>query len=1015
MGDTLATFVHEFGAPELLTFDGAAVQVGSKTRFMEVIRKSGIRYHVSGPRRLNENPTEAAIREVKKRWYRIMQKHNVPQRLWDYGITWVCETMNVTVSSSRYANGRTPLEIITGITPDITEYLDFGFYDWVTFKTGGGVHPPELGRWLGVSHRVGSLMSYWILPRSGIPISCDTVQRLTISEQSTHEWKERMTAFTQQVEPKMTARSAIIPRPTIPASTQYLIDINQEDHNFMDEYSRVIDNDDIQHEDHTPLDEYCDLDPYLGMEIGLPRGPDDALVFAQVKKRAVDVEGKPIGRAHTNPLVDSRAYEVEFITGEREILSANTIAECLLAQVDEEGHRQLFLAEISDHRTGPDAIPKSQGTFTTQHGSVRKKRTTRGWQLYVLWKDGSGDWIELKDLKDSYPVQLADYAESQGLSEEPAFAWWVPHVLRKRKRIISKLKTKYWQRTHKYGIEIPKNMDDVKRIDEKNGNTLWMDSVKLEMKNVRVAFELFEGDTNMLKGYQEISGHLVFDVKLGENFRHKARFCADGHKTEPPAAVTYSMVVSRDSVRIVLTLAALNGLQVLGADIQNAFLTAPNLEKCYLKAGPEFGDDKGRTYLVIRALYGLKSASAAFRAHMAKKLDDLGFRSSVADPDVWMRAATKPDGEEYYEYTMMYVDDILVVSLDAMAIMKELQRSVKFKNDKIEPPTNYLGARLAYKQLNEVECWTITSVDYIKAAVANVEESLKSKRYRLPSKATTPMVNSFIPELDGSPELEAADIQFFQELIGMLRWATEIGRVDVLFETSLLSQYQAAPREGHLEQALHIFSYLKHRPKLTLYFDPTIPNIDYGQFQTTRADFAEHYRDAEESLPHRMPKPRGRAVSVTAFVDASHAANKKTRRSHTGFIVFINRAPVMWYSKRQNTVESSTFSSEFIALKVCTEAIEHLRFKLRMFGVPLPKGEPCHVFCDNESVVKNTTKVESTLNKKHNSIAYHYVRWAVAAGMITISWIQTGENLADVFTKRLGETVRNYLFGNWTY
>lgn len=564
-------------------------------------------------------------------------------------------------------------------------------------------------------------------------------------------------------------------------------------------------------------------------------------------------------------------------------------------------------------------------------------------------------------------------------------------------------------------MEVPKSVEEAKRIDQKNGNTLWMDAVRLEMRNVRIAFEEYDGDVNKLIGYQEITGHLVFDVKLGENFWRKARYCADGHKTEPPAAVTYSTVVSRDSVRIVLTLAALNGLKVLGADVQNAFLTAPNLEKVWMKAGPEFGDEEGKTFLVVRALYGLKSASASFRAHMAGKLDELGFKSSVADPDVWIRPAVKPDGEMYYEYTLMYVDDILVISHEPMSIMKELQKSVKFKNDKIEAPTNYLGARLQLKQINDVECWSITSVDYIKAAVQNVEETLKNKRWKLTGKATTPMTNSFVPEMDASPELDANNIQFFQELIGMLRWATEIGRVDVLLETSLLSQYQAAPREGHLEQALHIFSYLKHKPKLSLYFDPTLPRIDYGAFKTNKSDFVEHYRDAEETMPYRMPIPRGRSVAITAFVDASHAANKKTRRSHTGYLIFVNRAPILWYSKRQTMVEASTFSSEFIALKACTESLEHVRFKLRMFGVPLPRGEPSHIFCDNESVVKNTTNVESVLNKKHNSIAYHYVRWSVAAGMITIAWIQSGENLADVFTKWLSEVVRSYLFGNWTY
>jgi hypothetical protein len=102
-------------------------------------------------------------------------------------------------------------------------------------------------------------------------------------------------------------------------------------------------------------------------------------------------------------------------------------------------------------------------------------------------------------------------------------------------------------------------------------------------------------------------------------------------------------------------------------------------------------------------------------------------------------------------------------------------------------------------------------------------------------------------------------------------------------------------------------------------------------------------------------------------------------------------------------------------LKVCLEAIEHLRFKLRCFGVPLPSGEPTHVFCDNESVVKNTTNVESTLNKKHSSVAYHHCRWSVAAGVMTLAHISTHDNIADCFTKRLPVGTRNHLFGMWTY
>ena len=203
LGDTLLDFVHEYGAPEKLTFDGAMSQVGSNTNFQSLLRKMDIPFHISSPRRPNENPAESKIREVKKRWYRIMTKKHVPPRLWDFCFIWICETSNLSVSSFKYAKGRTPLEMITGETPDISEYLEFGFYDWVVYKQNAGLGESLLGRWLGVSHKVGQMMSYWILPISGIPISCVTVQRLTLLEQNTQEWQNKMTTYNQRIADRM--------------------------------------------------------------------------------------------------------------------------------------------------------------------------------------------------------------------------------------------------------------------------------------------------------------------------------------------------------------------------------------------------------------------------------------------------------------------------------------------------------------------------------------------------------------------------------------------------------------------------------------------------------------------------------------------------------------------------------------------------------------------------------------------------------------------------------------------
>ena len=179
--------------------------------------------------------------------------------------------------------------------------------------------------------------------------------------------------------------------------------------------------------------------------------------------------------------------------------------------------------------------------------------------------------------------------------------------------------------------------------------------------------------------------------------------------------------------------------------------------------------------------------------------------------------------------------------------------------------------------------------------------------------------------------------------------------------------------------------------------------------------FLDQYCDTEEQLPDERlcPEPLGVSVSTTAYVDSSHAANKVTRRSHTGFILFLNRAPIIWFSKRQNTVEASTFSSEFIAMRVCIKHITALCFKLRMFGVKVDM--PTNGFCDNLSVVRNSSVLSSTLNKKHSSIVYHSCRWHVAAGVIRVAWIHTGDNLADAMTKRLTSEKRNRLFGGWTY
>jgi hypothetical protein len=259
---------------------------------------------------------------------------------------------------------------------------------------------------------------------------------------------------------------------------------------------------------------------------------------------------------------------------------------------------------------------------------------------------------------------VAEYAVTKNLHDEPAFAWWVPHVLKKRNRIIAAVTKMYHKRTHKFEIQVPKTWDEAVKLDEGNGNTLWQDAIRKEMNNVRIAFQVLNGDEAIHPTYQEIRCHMIFDVNM-EDLRRKARFVAGGHTTDAPHVMTYASVVSRESARIAVTLAALNDLDVTMGDIENAYLTAPITEKVWTVLGPEFGDGAGKRALIVRALYGLKSSGAAFRNHLASCMDHLKWKPCLADRYLWMKEETRPDdGVKHWAYILIYVDDILCVHHD---------------------------------------------------------------------------------------------------------------------------------------------------------------------------------------------------------------------------------------------------------------------------------------------------------------------------------------------------------------
>jgi hypothetical protein len=186
----------------------------------------------------------------------------------------------------------------------------------------------------------------------------------------------------------------------------------------------------------------------------------------------------------------------------------------------------------------------------------------------------------------------------------------------------------------------------------------------------------------------------------------------------------------------------------------------------------------------------------------------MSYMPTKADPDVWIRPATKPNVFEYYEKTPIYVDNILCISHAPHATMKGIQATFKLKYDKFEKPEIYLRAMLTQKIINGMEFRTVSSEQYVKASITTVEAALTSSGQRLPSRYTTPIQANYRPELNTTAELKLEGIRYYQEMIGVLWWAIELGRIDIAMKVSMLSSHLALPREGHLQQGYHIFGFL---------------------------------------------------------------------------------------------------------------------------------------------------------------------------------------------------------------
>ena len=657
-----------------------------------------------------------------------------------------------------------------------------------------------------------------------------------------------------------------------------------------------------------------------------------------------------------------------------------------------------YIQKGTDAEEDPDSLFKFRDIVAHQGPLESTDPNHKGskYNVMVEWESGEVTYEPLTLISKDDPITCAVYAKKHDLLDTTGWKH-LKRYAKTSKRLIRSVKQSRIRQVrasarYQHGFQVPKDYNDAMRLDKENGNTHWQDAMDLELTQIH-EYKVFKdtgkaqfhnGKVVIPDGFQKIRVHFVYAVK--HDGRFKARLVADGHLTKEPVESIYSGVVSLRSLRMVVFLSQLNNLEIWGADVGNAYLEAYTDEKLCIIAGPEFKELQGHLLIMIKALYGTRSGGARWHDRLFDILQELKFKPSKADPDVWMRP--EPGGT-CYEYIAVYVDDLAIAAKDPQAFCNELKKKYNLKLKGVGPLEYHLGC--TYKK-DPDGTLAADPRRYVNKILESYERMFNEK----PRKSRPPLEGGDHPELDTSELCDDHQTKQFQTLIGQLQWLISLGRFDIAVHVMSLSRFRAQPRKGHLDRAKRIVGYLLFLPDGAIRFrtgEPDFSSLKDQEYDWTRSV----YSGACEQIPHDIPKPLGKHVQTTHYVDANLHHDLATGKAVTAVLHFLNQTPIDAYTKRQSTVETATYGSEFVAARTAVDQIIDIRTTLRYLGVPI--RDKSYMFGDNRSVVTSSTIPNSTISKRHHLASYHRVREAIAAKFILFHWKDGKSNPADILSK----------------
>ncbi len=325
----------------------------------------------------------------------------------------------------------------------------------------------QIGRWMGPAHNIGQGLAYYILNMNAEVIVRSTVSKINNDDMCPVDLRTRQEEFTNRINSLIgnfqhasIQRSEQIPG-QIDNIYRDLFELNDHDmdelqYQIMDKEGKIITKPDA---DNILINDAPDVeinDKWINTSVPIPHAGE--LVPGTVKRRKRDGEsGLLVGKANENPLLDTRVYEVEMPDRMYVDYHANNMIENIYNSVDDNGRTELILDEIIDHRSNKEAVAKRDGWIQSR-GMSKRVITTKGWHLKVAWKDRSSSWVPLKDIKESNPIEVAEYAIRANLTNEPAFAWWVNQTIKRRNKIIKQVRHRLAKKSFKFGIKVPNSV-----------------------------------------------------------------------------------------------------------------------------------------------------------------------------------------------------------------------------------------------------------------------------------------------------------------------------------------------------------------------------------------------------------------------------------------------------------------------------------------------------------------------------------------------------------------------------